>query len=59
MISPNGRFLYALPMGRDGLHLDISPTAWKRHACRIAGRKLTRREWRDVAPQQPYRRVCR
>ena len=30
----------------------------QRFACRIAGRDITRAEWGDVLPNQPYRRVC-
>ena len=30
----------------------------QRFACRVAGRSLTRDEWRDVLPTRPYRRVC-
>jgi WD40 repeat protein len=30
----------------------------QRFACQIAGRDITRAEWEDVLPNQPYRRVC-
>ena len=30
----------------------------QRFACRVAGRSLSRDEWRAVLPNQPYRRVC-
>jgi WD40 repeat protein/class 3 adenylate cyclase/energy-coupling factor transporter ATP-binding protein EcfA2 len=32
--------------------------SWQRFACRVAGRNLTRREWSDLLPDRPYRRVC-
>ena len=32
--------------------------AWKRHACRVAGRELTAREWQDALPGRPYRSIC-
>ena len=38
--------------------LDLSPKAWSDHACRIAGRDLTPREWREAVPEQAHRRVC-
>jgi WD40 repeat protein len=57
-LSPDGRYLFALPSGHTGLRLDLSPKAWTAHACRIAGRELTGREWSEAAPEQPYRRVC-
>jgi WD40 repeat protein/class 3 adenylate cyclase len=31
---------------------------WVRFACQVAGRDLTRDEWRDLLPDRPYRRVC-
>jgi WD40 repeat protein len=36
----------------------IDPQSWARFACRVAGRDLTREEWRDLLPGRPYRRVC-
>jgi WD40 repeat protein/class 3 adenylate cyclase len=36
----------------------IDPQAWARFACRVAGRDLTRDEWRDLLPARPYREVC-
>jgi WD40 repeat protein/DNA-binding SARP family transcriptional activator len=57
-ISRDGAHLYALPTGTDGIRLTLSPDAWKRHACTIAGRELSRREWEDALPSRPYRPVC-
>ena len=54
--DPRGRLLITEPG---------SATAWptgrpalQRFACRVAGRDLTRDEWRDLLPGRPYRRVC-
>jgi WD40 repeat protein len=33
-------------------------TAWRRFACRAAGRDLTRGEWSDLLPNRPYRHTC-
>jgi WD40 repeat protein len=30
----------------------------QRFACQVAGRALTKEEWRDLLPSRPYRRVC-
>ena len=57
-ISHDGAHLYALPTGTTGIRLALSPEAWKRQACLIAGRELTQREWRDALPGRPYRQVC-
>jgi DNA-binding SARP family transcriptional activator len=37
---------------------ELSPEAWKRHACLVAGRDLTPREWEQALPEQPYQAVC-
>jgi hypothetical protein len=31
---------------------------WVRFACRVAGRDLTRAEWKDLLPDRPYQHVC-
>jgi WD40 repeat protein len=57
-MSHDGADLYALPTGTNGVRLSLSPEVWKRQACLIAGRELTRREWADALPGRPYRAVC-
>lgn len=37
---------------------DVDPASWKARACAIAGRSLTRGEWRTFAPYRAYRDVC-
>jgi WD40 repeat protein len=37
---------------------DVDIERWVATACRIAGRNLTRAEWRRYLPGQPYRRTC-
>jgi WD40 repeat protein/DNA-binding SARP family transcriptional activator len=56
--SRDGRYLYAMSTTGDGIRLDMSPAAWSRHACQMAGRELTVREWQDALPGRPYRRLC-
>ena len=34
------------------------PEAWKQHACAVAGRELSAREWSDALPGRPYQAVC-
>jgi WD40 repeat protein/DNA-binding SARP family transcriptional activator len=58
-LPPDGSRLFAVSDRRGGLRFDISPQAWKRHACLVAGRDLTAREWRDSLPRQPQRTICR
>ena len=58
VFSPDGSHLFAVSTGGEGLRLDASPEAWKRHACLVAGRDLSAREWDDALPERPYRAVC-
>jgi DNA-binding SARP family transcriptional activator/WD40 repeat protein len=37
---------------------DVSPQSWARRACDIAGRVLTRAEWKDALPERPYDPAC-
>jgi WD40 repeat protein/class 3 adenylate cyclase len=57
-LSPDGSHLYAVSTGLRGVRLAIDPEVWKRQACFVAGRELTRREWEDAVPGRPYRAVC-
>lgn len=41
-----------------GLRYPLDPAVWLVAACRIAGRDLTRSEWRTYLPGTPYRQTC-
>jgi WD40 repeat protein len=56
--SPDGRRLFVLDDTGTAQRWEVSPEAWSRQACRVAGRGLTRAEWDEVVPDQEYRRVC-
>lgn len=56
--TPDGSHLFAVSTGLRGLRLAATPEVWKRQACVVAGRQLTRREWKDALPNRPYRAVC-
>jgi hypothetical protein len=58
VLSRNGSRLYALPTGTQGIALELSPEVWKRQACVVAGRELSRREWQDALGDRSYRAVC-
>ena len=58
VFSADGSHLFAVSTGAEGLRLDASPEAWKRHACLVGGRDLSAREWEDALPERPYRAVC-
>jgi WD40 repeat protein len=57
-LAPDGSQLFAVSDRHGGLRLDISPQSWKRHACLVASRDLTSREWQEALPRQPHRTVC-
>ncbi len=57
-MSPRDGTLYAVSTGITGLRLTLSEDAWKRHACTVAGRDLTSREWNEALPGRPHRRIC-
>ena len=59
VLAPDGSRLFAVSDRNAGLRLDISPQTWKRHACLVASRDLTPREWQNALPGQPYRTICR
>ena len=57
-LSRDGSRLFAVSTSGRVISFDMSPEAWKRHACLVAGRDLTAAEWSDALPGRPYRAVC-
>jgi WD40 repeat protein/DNA-binding SARP family transcriptional activator len=67
-LSPDGRRLYAISAGDlfdrgdtspdEGVSFDMSPAAWKRHACAVAGRAISAGEWEQALPGRPFQAVC-
>lgn len=41
-----------------GYRWDVRSAAWKRHACTVAGRRLTRAAWHDALPHRAYSPAC-
>jgi WD40 repeat protein len=56
--SSGGTHVVAVPHFGRGVRWDVRPAAWERHACLVAGRELTAREWHDALPKRPQQRVC-
>jgi hypothetical protein len=54
-----GTHLLVLDEFGDGYVWDLRTSAWLRHACAVAGRNLTRAEWRDALGDEPYAPACR
>jgi WD40 repeat protein len=55
---PNGKEIVAVFGSGTGVLWNVDPTRWGTQACRIAGRNLTRAEWRSVLPNRAYNKVC-
>jgi hypothetical protein len=50
--------LAAIYDGGRGYVWDLSPSAWERRACVVAGRPLTRAEWNEALPGRSYEPAC-
>ena len=56
--TPDGAYLIAITNAHRGFRWDMRASSWSRHACAVAGRKLTREEWSDVLPDRDYDPAC-
>ena len=56
--SPDGSQVFAVSQGGRAVRWDVRPASWSRRACLIAGRELTRAEWREALPERSYKRIC-
>jgi DNA-binding SARP family transcriptional activator/WD40 repeat protein len=56
--SPNGSNLIVIYDDGKGFAWPVTPSAWKQHACAIAGRNLTREEWARFVTGHDYEPVC-
>jgi WD40 repeat protein len=56
LFEPNGRLL--IYYDADAAQWPTDVGTWERFACQVAGRDLTRAEWRELLPNRPYRHVC-
>jgi WD40 repeat protein len=56
--NPAGTHLFVTGEFQRGVRLNVQEEAWKRRACDVAGRPITRREWEAALPDREYRPVC-
>ncbi|MDR1227445.1 MAG: TIR domain-containing protein [Azoarcus sp.] len=56
--SPDGHTLASASADKNILLWDTDPASLARKACRIAGRNMTRDEWRRYMGDKPYRKIC-
>jgi WD40 repeat protein len=58
-LSSDGRFMLETHGNGTGAVWDVDPESWKRRACDLANRTLTREEWEEFLPGRPYEPACR
>jgi WD40 repeat protein len=56
--TPDGKRLIAAYAGGRAYLWDIRPESHLRHACAVAGRRLTREEWGEFLPGRAYDPAC-
>jgi WD40 repeat protein len=56
--TPNGTHLIAAYDTGRAYRWDVRPATWKRQACTLAGRRLTRSEWSELLPGHEYKPIC-
>jgi len=57
--SPDGTLLAVAGVDTRGMLWDVDPAVWRRRACAIVGRNLSREEWKlYLPPETPYRATC-
>jgi WD40 repeat protein/DNA-binding SARP family transcriptional activator len=59
LFFPNGRQAIAVFGWGNGIVWNLDPATWKKHACRVANRNLTRAEWHSFLPERRFSAVCR
>jgi hypothetical protein len=62
MVAPlftrDGAYLFGITDAGLAYRWDVRPSSWARHACAVAGRRLTRAEWQDALPGLRYAPAC-
>jgi WD40 repeat protein len=57
-LTPDGRELATSYGDGHVVIWDVDPASWQRRACALAGRNLTRDEWRQYLGSRPYEETC-
>jgi WD40 repeat protein len=56
--TPDGTYLIAAQANGRAYRWDLRPQSLVRHACEVAGRRLTRAEWEEFLPGRAYQPAC-
>jgi WD40 repeat protein len=54
----DGAYLFAITDAGRAYRWDVRPSSWARRACAVAGRTLTRAEWKAALPERHYAPAC-
>jgi WD40 repeat protein len=57
--TPDGHSVVVVSDTGEGWIWDVDRSDWLARACQVAGRSLTRQEWRALLPDRPYHATCR
>jgi WD40 repeat protein len=57
-LSADGRQLLEVHANGRGAVWDVDPESWKRRACDLANRTLSRAEWDEILPGRSYEPAC-
>jgi WD40 repeat protein/tRNA A-37 threonylcarbamoyl transferase component Bud32 len=57
-LSADGHLLLEIHANGRGAVWDVDPESWKRRACALANRTLTREEWEEFLPGRHYEPAC-
>lgn len=58
LFTRDGAYLLVITDAGVAYRWDVRLSSWARHACDVAGRSLTRAEWREELPDRPYAPAC-
>ncbi len=58
VFSADGAALFVVTDAGRAYRWDVRPSAWARHACAVAGRRLSRTEWEDALSGREYAPAC-
>jgi WD40 repeat protein len=58
LFTRDGAYLLAITDAGIAYRWDVRLSSWTRHACAVAGRSLTRTEWREELPDRDYAPAC-
>jgi hypothetical protein len=58
IFTPDDTHLIAAYQNGRAYRWDIRPASLVRHACEVAGRRLTRAEWAEFLPGRAYEPAC-